>query len=62
MVGYWTAFMKTGNPNGGGRPAWPEFTSAHRFMSMNEPAPAAFTEKEFNATHQCDFWNTLTKY
>ncbi|HEY0598550.1 carboxylesterase/lipase family protein [Brevundimonas sp.] len=28
MAGYWTAFAAKGDPNGGGRPAWPQFGSA----------------------------------
>ncbi len=26
MIGYWTRFAATGNPNGGGAPQWPEYT------------------------------------
>jgi para-nitrobenzyl esterase len=28
--GYWTAFIKTGNPNGDGRPEWPPYDPARR--------------------------------
>jgi para-nitrobenzyl esterase len=28
--GYWTAFIKTGNPNGAGRPEWPRYEPAKR--------------------------------
>lgn len=30
MSGYWVAFVKTGDPNGGDRPAWPRYDPATR--------------------------------
>jgi len=45
MARYWVNFIKTGNPNGEGLPAWPAFTKeGHRLMSFAdqpraEPVP-----------------------
>lgn len=30
MSGYWAAFVRTGDPNGGGRPEWPRYDPANR--------------------------------
>jgi para-nitrobenzyl esterase len=59
MVGYWTEFAGSGDPNGSGRPHWPRF---HRdrpvMLSLVPPTPA--TETNFATVHQCDFWDGLT--
>ncbi len=40
MLGYWTSFAATGDPNGGGRPVWPPFD------------PETFATQLLNATPQ----------
>ncbi|NEU99184.1 carboxylesterase/lipase family protein [Bradyrhizobium uaiense] len=59
MVGYWTEFATSGNPNGHGQPVWPRFHRDHEAMlSLAEPSPTS--ETNFAKVHQCDFWDTLT--
>jgi para-nitrobenzyl esterase len=52
MVGYWTQFAKTSNPNSAGLPAWPESSAAtQRFQSLLPPG--AVTASGFNNEHKC---------
>ena len=40
MADYWTAFAGTGDPNGGGRPAWPEFgATPDRLLEFTNDGP-----------------------
>jgi para-nitrobenzyl esterase len=51
---YWAAFARTGNPNGWGRPWWPQFLSSRGTVvgiSTQAVAPTPFA-----ANHDCDFW------
>ncbi|MBU4038901.1 MAG: carboxylesterase family protein [Alphaproteobacteria bacterium] len=42
MADYWTTFAARGNPNGPGRPAWPEFGAARdRLLEFTKDGPAA---------------------
>ncbi len=58
LVGdYWTAFARTGDPNGGGRPAWPAYVRAsdERLSLSNEGASttkAGSPALDAIATHQ----------
>ena len=54
MVGYWTRFARTGNPNDTASPgAWPAFTAANdTYLSLTPGAVAPTTG--FAADHQCD--------
>jgi para-nitrobenzyl esterase len=56
MVGYWTRFAKTGDPNGAGAPSWPAYGSAADTALSLEPGgpkPSA----DFAARHHCGFWS-----
>lgn len=42
MAGYWTTFAATGDPNGGGRPAWPEVgAEPGRLLEFTNDGPVA---------------------
>ncbi|HYC75546.1 carboxylesterase/lipase family protein [Brevundimonas sp.] len=42
MAGYWTTFAARGDPNGGRRPAWPEFGAApDRLLEFTNDGPVA---------------------
>jgi para-nitrobenzyl esterase len=40
MAGYWTNFVKTGDPNGGALPTWPAFGDGGRVMLLGTPVRA----------------------
>lgn len=37
MVGYWTRFAATGDPNGEGAVAWPAWSAAERYLELTLP-------------------------
>jgi para-nitrobenzyl esterase len=63
MVGYWTEFARSGNPNGiglvFGQPLWPRFNRNQQAMQSFVP-PTSTTETNFATVHQCDFWDALS--
>jgi para-nitrobenzyl esterase len=59
IVGYWTEFAKSGDPNGNGAPHWPQFSRGRQVMQSLVP-PAPTTEMNFATAHQCAFWDQLT--
>lgn len=65
LVAAWTNFAKTGNPNGSGNAPWPRFASHEgvpEYLSQNVPALSTFTNAQFGASHNCDFWDSVIVY
>jgi para-nitrobenzyl esterase len=62
MIGYWTTFAKSGDPNHAGAPPWPKFNAAGAFMSLRTPAPTAISENEIVTQHHCAAWDTVSQY
>lgn len=65
LVAAWTNFAKTGNPNESGDTPWPRFANQEgvpEYLSQNVPALSAFTNAEFGANHNCEFWDRVIVY
>ena len=57
MIGYWSRFAATGNPNGGGAPEWPPAKAgSDPYLTLDTTITAADGVR----TAQCDFWDGLT--
>jgi para-nitrobenzyl esterase len=60
MIGYWTQFAKTGNPNSEGAPKWPPYRAGGSFQSLIAPRPVAEVDASFDNDHKCSsFWDTF---
>lgn len=59
MIGYWTHFATTGDPNFAGAPIWSPYASGtDQFQSLIPPTP--MVESTFDSDHKCSsFWNTF---
>jgi para-nitrobenzyl esterase len=65
LVAAWTKFARTGNPNGTGNSPWPRFVNQEgvaEYLSENVPNLSTFTNAEFGARHDCDFWDKIIVY
>ncbi|MBR9979990.1 MAG: carboxylesterase family protein [Desulfatitalea sp.] len=57
MIGFWTRFAKTGNPNPAATTVWDNFTALGGFvLELNAPAPAAADAAAFSVAHHCTYW------
>jgi para-nitrobenzyl esterase len=60
MMGYWTRFAATGDPNGGKAPNWPQFGGSQpQIQELIPNATAPEAEGTFAGAHQCAFWATI---
>ena len=65
LVAAWTNFARTGNPNGAGNSPWPRFVNQEgvpEYLSENVPSLSTFTNADFGARHDCDFWDNIIVY
>jgi para-nitrobenzyl esterase len=60
MIGYWTNFAKTGNPNSAGAPTWSQYSAGGSLESLVAPTPVAESDASFDTDHNCSaLWDTL---
>lgn len=58
MVGYWTLFTATGNPNGNFLPTWPTYVASQDNLLQFASGPLKLIFK-FRHFHRCGFWKTF---
>ncbi len=57
MVGYWTRFARTGNPNTTTAPtAWPAFGANDSVLTFNDVGTTLASDAAFAAAHNCAAW------
>jgi para-nitrobenzyl esterase len=53
MAGYWTRFVRTGDPNGEGSTAWPRLGTGDRAVKLT---PKAVRQINMRTDHHCGLW------
>ncbi|MFE6847272.1 carboxylesterase/lipase family protein [Streptomyces sp. NPDC057686] len=64
MVGYWTNFARTGNPNTAGAPRWPVFRASSLLgpsVQSLASGPGGIRPVDAFAAHGCSLWDRLAK-
>ncbi|MGH3380697.1 MAG: carboxylesterase family protein [Actinoallomurus sp.] len=57
MIKYWTSFAYTGDPNGGGAPAWNRFAG----NTVRSLRTGGVQRTDLAREHHCDFWKSLAR-
>ncbi|WP_181776173.1 carboxylesterase/lipase family protein [Amycolatopsis pittospori] len=56
MIAYWTAFVRTGDPNTPGSPRWDPYGGRGPVLSL---APDAIRPTDHDVDHRCGFWASV---
>ncbi|MCW6004402.1 carboxylesterase family protein [Micromonospora sp. CPCC 205371] len=58
IIGYWSAFARTGEPSRMGQPPWAEFGSTG---TVTELSTSGIAPTPYAADHRCDLWSGLPR-
>jgi len=56
VIGYWSRFAASGDPNGAGAPDWPQYDSSDPYIDLHAPTPSAGAGYHAD---RCDFLASL---